>query len=269
MTDFRSRYARLCRAILWCISFHAASAAFAQASFSPDSSDLWWNPAESGWGMQIVEEGNASFATLFVYDASGMPTFYTATLSLAAQSWSGDLYRSTGPYFGAASFDPALVGLRKVGTLTFTRLSSDSATLQYSVDGVAVSKTVVRQLLRYDNYSGTYVTTVFLVASHCSSFPADRAPTGSFLITVDQTENTMTLSGAFAHPSACTYTGTYVQAGRVGALGAAYTCADGDKGNMNFFDLTRRPGMIAGRLSGHSDSDSCDYSGAFTGLIPM
>jgi hypothetical protein len=240
-----------------------------QVSFTTDPGDLWWNPAESGWGMQIVAEGDTSFATLFVYDAAGQPTFFTATLSLvAAPTWSGDLYRTTGPYFGAASFNPALVGLRKAGTLTFTRTSSDAGTLQYSVDGVVVTKAVTRQLLHNDNYSGTYNTIVYMVASHCSNAADNRAQADSYIITINHTGNTMTLTGGFAHRAACAYSGTYIQAGRVGALGAGYTCADGDAGAMNLFEMTGRPGMFSGRLSGHSITDACDYSGIFTGLIP-
>ena len=80
----------------------------AQATLTSDQSDLWWNAAESGWGMQIVQEGNASFATLFVYDAQGQPTFFTATLAAdSPASWSGDLYLTTGPFYAAATFDPS------------------------------------------------------------------------------------------------------------------------------------------------------------------
>ena len=269
MSRVRSRLARFFHVFLSCASIHLSSVAFGQVPFTTDPSDLWWNSAESGWGMQIVAEGDASFATLFVYDAGGLPTFFTATLSLvAAPTWAGDLYRTSGPYFGAATFNPALVGLRKVGTLTFTRTSSDAATLQYSVDGVAVSKNVTRQLLRYDNYSGRYATIVYLAASHCSNSADNRAQTDSYVITINQTGNTMTVSGGFAHRAGCTYSGSYFQAGRIGALGAGYLCSDGDAGAMNFFDMTRRPGMFSGKLSGHSITDGCDYSGAFTGLIP-
>ena len=260
----------LLRMLVCCAAISVGSTALGQVSFTTDASDLWWNAAESGWGMQIVAEGDASFATLFVYDAGGQPTFFTATLSLTtASTWSGDLYRTTGPYFGTASFNPALVSLRKVGTLTFMRTNSDAATLQYSVDGVSVSTSVTRQTLRNDNYSGTYTTIVAIVASHCSNSADNRAQTDSHVITIAQMGNTMTLSGSFAHRAACTYSGMYTQAGRVGAIGAPYTCADGDAGIMNFFELTRRPGMISGRLSGHSISDACDYAGAFTGLLPF
>jgi len=270
MSGICGRASRLGRALVMLAMLAATPVAPAQVPFGTDASDLWWNAAESGWGMQIVEEGGAAFATLFVYDAAGAPTFYTATLApLSGQAWSGDLYRTVGPPFGAASFNPAQVGARRVGTLTFTRSGSDSAQLQYSVDGIAVRKDVTRQLLRLDDYSGTYAATVYLVTTHCSNAADNRAQTGSFEIRVDQTSNAMTVRGSFAHRSACTYSGTYAQAGRVGALGASYTCADGDEGAMNFFEMTRRPGMVSGRLQGHSITDSCDYSGAFSGLIPF
>ncbi len=35
-------------------------------SFTTDQSDLWWNPNESEWGMQLVHRGSVIFATMFV-----------------------------------------------------------------------------------------------------------------------------------------------------------------------------------------------------------
>jgi hypothetical protein len=108
-----------------------------------DPSDLWWNAGESGWGMQIVQGGNAAFATLFVYDSGGEPTFFTATLAAdSATSWSGDLYRTIGPSYAAEIFDPARVIAHKVGTLSFIRTNADTGTLRYSVDGSTLSKNV-------------------------------------------------------------------------------------------------------------------------------
>ncbi len=37
-----------------------------KTAVTTDVSDLWWNPSESGWGMQLVQEGNFVFATVFV-----------------------------------------------------------------------------------------------------------------------------------------------------------------------------------------------------------
>ena len=51
-------------------------------SFSTDQSDLWYVESESGWGLQLVQRGNVIFATLFVYDTNGTPTWYTPPLML-------------------------------------------------------------------------------------------------------------------------------------------------------------------------------------------
>ena len=32
--------------------------------------DLWWNPAESGWGVNFTHQGDIIFATWFTYDAA-------------------------------------------------------------------------------------------------------------------------------------------------------------------------------------------------------
>ena len=41
-------------------------------------SDLWWNPQESGWGLNLVQQDETAFVTLFVYDAENRPTWYFA-----------------------------------------------------------------------------------------------------------------------------------------------------------------------------------------------
>ena len=33
--------------------------------------DLWWVPAESGWGINISQQGDVMFATWFIYGANG------------------------------------------------------------------------------------------------------------------------------------------------------------------------------------------------------
>jgi hypothetical protein len=52
-------------------------------------------------------------------------------------------------------------------------------------------------------------------------------------------------------------------------LGADYTCSDGDAGSMSFFAMSKRPGMFSGWIKGHSVTDSCDYNGSMTGLVPF
>lgn len=41
--------------------------------------DLWYNPAESGWGANIVQQNDIMVVTLFVYSPTGEPTWYVAS----------------------------------------------------------------------------------------------------------------------------------------------------------------------------------------------
>lgn len=260
---------RRCAAVFLALALALSMPAVAQVTLTSDQSDIWWNAAESGWGMQVVQEGDASFATLYVYDTQGQPTFFSATLAAdSPSSWSGDLYATTGAFYGAPTFDPAQVVARKVGALNFTRINSDSGTVHYSVNGIAVAKSVTRQLLRNDDYTGSYLAVVSMVTTHCSAASDNRVQTASYNVNIAQRNSAMTITGDFMNRSMCTYSGTYVQSGKIGALGSSYACAGGDEGSMSFFELTRRIGMVSGRIQGHSISDSCDYVGTFTGLVP-
>jgi hypothetical protein len=114
-------------------------------------SDIWWNPAESGWGLTIVQgPTNVLFAVWFVYDASGKPTWYTletgqaTSAGLVTTTFTGPIYKTNGPYFGGP-FDPAQVGITRVGTGTLSFRHSDSGTFGSTIDGVTNSKAIVRQ----------------------------------------------------------------------------------------------------------------------------
>lgn len=54
-----------------------AIAGAAQATtHSTDYTDLWWNSpdnSESGWGVNVVQQGDIVFATFFIYGADGTP----------------------------------------------------------------------------------------------------------------------------------------------------------------------------------------------------
>ncbi|MGH9549106.1 MAG: hypothetical protein ACRD3W_07025, partial [Terriglobales bacterium] len=83
-------------------------------SFSTDQSDLWYIASESGWGIQLVQRGNLIFITMFVYDPTGKPIWYVGTLNPTGTAlvWSGDIYVTTGPWFGTQPYNTALFGGR-------------------------------------------------------------------------------------------------------------------------------------------------------------
>ena len=53
--------------ILVVITLLLACRAHAFSQTGEDITDLWWNPAESGWGMNVIQQGDTSFVTMFVY----------------------------------------------------------------------------------------------------------------------------------------------------------------------------------------------------------
>src|ERR1700687_5500169 len=139
-------------------------------SFSNDQSDLWWNSGENGWGIQFVQRGSTIFATMFVYDASGNPTFYVATMEGTKASgvltFTGTLYTTHGSWFGTVPYNPAAFGGSPVGMMTWVKAGGgEPGTLTYSVNGVNVTKSLTRQPIRNDDYTGTYTVGLHLVVT--------------------------------------------------------------------------------------------------------
>ena len=112
--------------------------------------DLWWGaPAgtQSGWGVNLTHQGDTIFATWFTYDTDGSPLWLAATApKTAAGTYTGDLYRTTGPAFSAVPFSPDQVIATKVGTATFTFTDGNNGTFAYTVNGASLSKAITRQV---------------------------------------------------------------------------------------------------------------------------
>jgi hypothetical protein len=112
--------------------------------------DLWWNaPAgsESGWGVNITHQGDTLFVTWFTYDATGAPTWFSATAPRSAPKvYGGTLYRTAGPAFSAVPWNPAAVTLTPVGSVTLTFATGNQASFAYTVGGVSQAKTITRQI---------------------------------------------------------------------------------------------------------------------------
>ena len=236
-------------------------------SFSNDQSDLWWNASENGWGIQFVQRGSTIFATMFVYDAAGNPTFYVATMEGSKPNgvltFTGDLFTTHGSWFGAVPYNPATFGGTKVGTMTWQKQSGDPGTLTYSVNNVTVTKSLVRQPIRNDDYSGTYTVGLHLVATACTN-PANNGTFDAAVnMTVAQNGTAITLTLV---ELGCTYTGTYSQNGQFGSSSGSFSCTGGDAGTFATSNMIVTPvGMVA-RVSGSSTSTGCQNVGQIGGV---
>jgi hypothetical protein len=117
------------------------------------------------------------------------------------------------------------------------------------VDGVTVRKSLVRQTLKTENVSGTYVGAASTIQA-CS----DPTLNGEFLQPV---RVTLVHSGSSFQMSTtdvdtgrqCAWAGTYIQDGQVARAGGDYSCTSGEIGTFNFFEIQSSISGIMGRLS--------------------
>jgi hypothetical protein len=135
------------------------SGVFRNAALVPGSStcpplpyvtSLWWNPSESGWGLNLSHQGTILFATLFTYDSARAPLWLVmpaGTMQPDGLSFTGALYRTTGPAFDANPFTPiGAANITQVGTMTVALTEANAATLTYTMNGVQVEKNIQRQV---------------------------------------------------------------------------------------------------------------------------
>ena len=245
-------------------------------SFSTDQSDLYFILNESGWGIQLVQRGSVIFATMFVYDQSNAPIWYVATMRPVGNTavWTGDLLLTRGPWFGTVPFDPHAVSFRVVGTMTWTPSTVTTGTLTYSVDGVQVSKNVIRQVLVLDDFSGHYGGAIHQTFTGCFN-PASNGTSELFaVLNVTQNLNpdgttSMSIATSDGSGTVCNFVGTLSQAGQMGSMVGTYSCTIPpsptivDSGNVGIFELQVNISGLTGRLATSSMPTGCSTTGYF------
>lgn len=112
----------------------------------PSYTDLWWNPAEAGWGVSITHHPSGIiFLAWYTYDVNGISKWYVATnCPVINNACTGGLYETSGPSL-AQPFNPALVSVRQVGSVTLHFNSQTVGTMSYNVNGITGTKVITRQ----------------------------------------------------------------------------------------------------------------------------
>jgi len=154
---------------------------------------LWYNaPAESeaGWGVNFTQQGSIVFATWFTYDTDGSGMWLVMSKGdlVGDNKYSGTLYRTTGPAFNSATFDPSKVALTPVGQATFTFSDANNGTFQYTVNGISQTKSITRQIYAapvptcFEGTASSGTTPIYGTGTSAGSNYQDlwwRAPAGS------------------------------------------------------------------------------------------
>ncbi|MFL5520075.1 MAG: hypothetical protein ACJ8B6_04010, partial [Gemmatimonadales bacterium] len=218
----------------------AAQAASALNTFGTDMSDLWFNAAESGWGINIAHQREIVFATLFVYGTDNRTRWYVAPdMSTPGGPlptvFNGNLYETQGPFLGG-TFNPTAVTNRQVGTARLTFNEVSRGTLVYTVDGVSVTKQIERQTFRGANLAGIYRGSAIATVAGCST---NGFQTTGLLSVTHNSANAVSILASLDNGFNCTYTGTYAQAGRMGAItGGSFTCTQGPTTSTGTFQAS-------------------------------
>lgn len=213
----------------------AALSFFCTQAFAGSINGIWWNKNESGWGINFSQQSTTVFASMFVYRANGQPVWYVSTMQVSAASaaaFSGDLFETTGPYFGGGAFNPAGVVARRVGTMNLTVNPPYAGTLTYNVDGVAVTKIIEPQPLAPTPLASTYgVTTAAPAGNNC---PISNNPNLANRVVLGT--NSVQFLNATGQPI-CSATGGYTQSGPLYTfVGNNPTCLTGT-GTLVILDL--------------------------------
>ena len=239
-----------------------------RAAATVDYTDIWYIPAEAGWGVNVVQSKSFLFITFFIYGADGKPTWFTGQVTQdASGNFNGTLYSTTGTYYlmpwtgfagGAA------------GTVSFQPLGPYTAKLIYIVNGVgAVTKTIQRQTLTAITVGGTYSGAQSGTYSGCTTSTTNGPYRDFFDLQVTQlTNSSVTFAFSYSNDLSCTFSGTLVQHGQLYSVPAAtYTCNDGLNTSASMDEIKATAKGVEGRFSAPSVGGNCREDAQFSGVL--
>ena len=179
----------------------------------------------------MIQQDTILFVTLFVYGPDRRPTWYVGS-SVAftgaaggTETYTGELFATTGTPFGATPFDPASVTANAVGTFTFRGHADGTATISYTVNSAPVTKNVVRQTWRANAVAATqYVGSTSYVRSGCSNASNNGPQADRAIYTLTINGGSFALVEDNGSEGACNWNGNYTQAGRLGAVTGTVRC---------------------------------------------
>jgi hypothetical protein len=247
--NLKDYIAKALAALALCTSLSAQA-----VSGSTDYTGLWWNSSESGWGMNVIQQEQVIFITLFIYGTGNAPTWYvgpatnfTTANTAGDRTYTGLLYATTGTPFATVPFIPSSVTVNQVGNVTFVGKADGTATLSYTVNGATVNKNIVRQTWAQPNnptanLAVNYAGANSAVTTGCANTSDNGAGTETFtnlFLTISQVGTTSSLNFSFRLAEAptvtCTFTGSYTQEGRYGRATVSGRCPNWP---ANFTNLT-------------------------------
>jgi hypothetical protein len=109
--------------------------------------DMWWGgPSQNGWGIAMIEHGDALFAVWLTYGDDGKPTWFVMPEGEWNGSvYSGSMYRTRGAPIVGKPYDASRFAIAQSGTFKLDFSGTDHATFQYSIAGHSGTLPIERQ----------------------------------------------------------------------------------------------------------------------------
>jgi hypothetical protein len=231
-----------------------------------DYTDIWYIPAESGWGVNVVESDAFLFLTFFIYGPDNKPTWYVANLTQDANgNFGGPLYLANGTYFALPWVPPPSPG-DQVGTASFQPTSAYTAQLSYAItNGPMVTKAIQRQTLTPIHLTGIYSGGVALSQTACATTGTGDSSLDIF-VTHSIPNGTVSIIANYPSGLSCTFAGNITQAGKLyRAANASYVCNDGRNTTAVLDELTATAHGIEGVWTAPV-GEGCIEQGIFGGV---
>ena len=233
-----------------------------------DYTDVWYVASEAGWGIDMIQADDIIFISFFIYGSSGQPTWVVATMGEDANgNFAGDLYATTGTYYGSPwnpiNFVPTLVG-----TASFFPASPYAGTLSYVINGTTVTKALQRQTLKTINLAGNYAggRAGAYSGGNCSTVGEYQ---DNFNLQVSQPGNgTSTFEFDYRSGLNCTLAGTLMQYGKLYSIpSATYQCSNGLSTTASMDQVKATAQGIEGTYAAPTASAGCSESAAFSAVF--
>jgi hypothetical protein len=243
-----------------------------------DYTDIYYIPAESGWGANVVQSDTFLFVTFFIYGPDNKPTWYSAQLNQdASGNFNGTLYATTGTFY-AQPWKTSDQVPTVVGTASFQPTSAYTAKLVYTVTTptalvATVTKLIQRQTLTAIRIGGTYSGAQSGAYSACSNGSDNFAYIDTFNLQVDQfSGGGVTFTFAYSQLD-CTLAGTLTPFGQLYTMPtAAYSCKDLNgktvlNTNASMTEIKATAQGIEGKISAPTVNGNCREDATFSAVL--
>ena len=261
------------KSILAVIIVAVSSLVFSPAARANNYQDLWWNPNESGWGINISHQGDIMFASWFIYAANGQPTWIFLSRAVRSgvlgNTFTGDIFRTTGTPFAVVPFVQQNTTVTPVGTATLIFSDARTGSLTYSIDGAQVVKQITRQTISTFNLTGSYFGGLKREGSGCVNSALNGSVLNQAIYSVSHTVATGALTITEVGGTSCTFSGNTQVFGSIMEGSGNFTCAaEGIVGTWTMREGRPSPNAFSALLTLRPSGDSCTLTATIGGLKP-